>query len=28
MGGKTEVESGEGQTTFRVMFRLIDKVNA
>ena len=25
MGGKTEVESGEGQTTFRVMFHLIDK---
>jgi len=28
MGGKTEVESGEGQTTFRVMFHLIDKGNA
>jgi signal transduction histidine kinase len=27
MGGKTEVESGEGQTTFRVMFHLIDKGN-
>ncbi len=28
MGGKTEAESGEGQTTFRVMFHLIDKGNA
>jgi signal transduction histidine kinase len=28
MGGKTEVESGEGKTTFRVMFRRIDKGNA
>jgi signal transduction histidine kinase len=27
MGGKTEAESGEGQTTFRVMFPLIVKEN-
>ncbi len=28
MGGKTEVEPGEGQTTFRVMFHLVVKENA
>jgi signal transduction histidine kinase len=28
MGGKTEVESGEGETTFRVMFPLVVKENA
>ncbi len=28
MGGKTEVESGEGETTFRVMLPLVGKENA